>query len=477
MATTALPMLKPMPDKAPTSSSGSAKGADRECRKRSSKRHSHRPKAIRTTSPASSGTSTLALTRPAEDRVAHGIQGADQPDRDQDQADRVEAADRGIPCFRHHLHGPDQRQHAHRRTDEVGCPPVHAGQVAARHAQQHDRQGPQRQPFRDGARRARRARARSREAARRRARTEAANPTPDRTRPRMKTVELGARAVSTPPARVTSSPAIMTFLRPSLSPRLPVARMVAAMQSVPMLAASERSLPVMCRALPAATTAMLWIAGSRISRAGTRRPAPAGPILPSLRRARYRSWAFLSLQHRRDRRVDRGSDAREQRFQTRRIQLARRTDARRWCCGLAASHQRRPIPATSGARRVAARTCGMAPRSTSRCLWRGPRPAEAQRWSRATRHHRAVAPCCRSTWRTSGHDRGRTAPGGQPWPPPASSSRANRPTADAVRSRAPGTSASIQRLASPQASPSSRSVLQSTMTSAAASCSRTRSPT
>jgi hypothetical protein len=39
--------------------------------------------------------------------------------------------------------------------------------------------------------------------------------------------------------------------------------MVAAMQSVPMLAASERSAPVMCRALPAATTAMLWIAGSR----------------------------------------------------------------------------------------------------------------------------------------------------------------------------------------------------------------------
>jgi hypothetical protein len=56
---------------------------------------------------------------------------------------------------------------------------------------------------------------------------DAANPTPERTRPRTNNVAFDAKAVTRPPANVTSSPSSITLLRPIRSPRLPVAMMLA----------------------------------------------------------------------------------------------------------------------------------------------------------------------------------------------------------------------------------------------------------
>ncbi len=56
----------------------------------------------------------------------------------------------------------------------------------------------------------------------------AAAPTPMMARPAMSACALGARAHSTEPAQKTPAPASMTFLRPSSSPIIPQASMMAA---------------------------------------------------------------------------------------------------------------------------------------------------------------------------------------------------------------------------------------------------------
>ena len=106
----------------------------------------------------------------------------------------------------------------------------------------------------------------------------------------MNSVAPCARAVTTPPARDTANPSSMIFLRPNRSPRLPAARILAATQSVPVLAASARSAPTICRALPAATTAMLWMAGSALI--GSEAPTRASRAEPTGGRLICASYSF-----------------------------------------------------------------------------------------------------------------------------------------------------------------------------------------
>ncbi len=56
----------------------------------------------------------------------------------------------------------------------------------------------------------------------------AAAPRPITARPAIRVCELGARAQTTEPAQKTPAPASMTFLRPSSSPIIPQASMIAA---------------------------------------------------------------------------------------------------------------------------------------------------------------------------------------------------------------------------------------------------------
>src|SRR5664279_69260 len=72
----------------------------------------------------------------------------------------------------------------------------------------------------------------------------------------------------------------MIFLRPIRSPRLPVARMLAAMHSVPILATRERWSPLIPKLLAAPTKAMLCTEGSTdIAREATARARTAPGVV------------------------------------------------------------------------------------------------------------------------------------------------------------------------------------------------------